>query len=102
MIHLGLFIVGLAVGWGLHLWYCQRRNGCPLWRQLDTGEWVRRLAASGWRTKNGVRHYPRPDHERHPSGAVPIEALDETARSGVPSRLTDTPTTGVANPKRKT
>ena len=100
MIRIALLIVGIVLGWYAHLWYCQRRHGCPLWRQLDTGEWVKRLAVSGWRTKNGVRHHLRPEPERHPT--PPAEALDNGATAAVPSQIKDTPATGVANPRRKT
>ena len=90
-----LLVVGpsaFVLGWLAHGWICMRRNACILWRRLDAREWTEKLKDD----------YLNGRYERHPSGAVPIETLDETARSGVPSRLTDTPTTGVANPKRKT
>ena len=93
----------VAFGWRAHLWYCQRRNGCPIWRQLDTGEWVNRLTSAGWLTKNGKRHFPREERERHPTTEVATpQILDEQRRAGVPSRLDDTPTTDLTNAKRRT
>ena len=100
MIRIALLIVGIVLGWYAHLCYCQRRHGCPLWRQLDTGEWAKRLAVSGWRTKNGVRHHLRPEPERHPT--PPAEALDGRREEGVPLPNTNGVETKPANPKRRT
>ncbi|MGO9663642.1 MAG: hypothetical protein ACLP66_10070, partial [Polyangia bacterium] len=70
---------------------------------LDNGEWVRKLTNTGWLTKNGTRHYPRKDRERHPTTKVVTpQELDEAAKSGVPFKAEDTPTTGMHNPTRRT
>ena len=120
----GVLVVVVALivfGWWGHGWWCMRRNGCPIWRQIDTGEWVRKLTDKGWLTKNGNRHFPREDRERHPTTEIvtprvldemkksgdpwaewrQAPPLDEGPKTGIPLQIKDTPTTGVANPKRR-
>ena len=95
----GIFVIAVAIfigGWLSHLWYCKRRNSCPLWQRDSEEAWLRELA------------------KKYPAGRVasippevwsmwrPAPALDETERAGVPSQIEPTPTTGIANDKRRT
>ena len=105
----GIAVIAVAIfigGWRAHLSFCMRRNGCPIYRQLDTGEWVNRLASEGWHTKNGKRHFPREERETHPTTEVATpqtlaKALDENNKTGIPLPNTNGVTTDVANPKRR-
>ena len=93
-----LLVVGpsaFVLGWLAHGWICMRRNACILWRRLDAREWTEKLKDD----------YLNGRYERPSSGAVPIEAaLDEAARSGVPSTRRDTPSaeTKLESLRRKT
>ena len=90
--------VAAALAWWARGWWCRRANpNCPVWAQERKLIWKAKLR----------KQYPNGSHERHPTpaptpGAVPMAALDNSSRAGIPSRIKDTPTTGVANPKRKT
>jgi hypothetical protein len=83
-----------AIGWHAHLFFCQRRKGCPEWQRANARTWTEALA----------ERYPD-GHERHPTPVVEVEALlDERRRAGVPSQRRDTPSaeTQPSNPRRKT
>jgi hypothetical protein len=86
-----LLAVGFTVGWHAHLWHCQRRRGCPVWREREARKWTDALA------------------RRHPTGETnpwahwkPAPPVDEDKESGAPLERMETPVTGIANPKRKT
>ena len=92
-----LLVVGsgaFVLGWLAHGWICMRQNACFLWRRRDAREWTDELK----------KDYSNGRYERHPSGAVPTEPLDEGDGSGVPSpELGDiTAETSETNPRRKT
>ena len=104
----GIAVIAVAIfigGWRAHLSFCMRRNGCPIYRQLDTGEWVSRMSSEGWTTRNGKRHFPREDRERHPTAEmVTPQLLDKARKSGVPYEKRETPTaeTDLNSPRRRT
>ena len=96
--------VAAALAWWARGWWCRRANpNCPVWAQERKLIWKAKLR----------KQYPNGSHERRPTpaptpapaptpGAVPMARLDNEWRAGIPSQRMDTPTTGVANPKRKT
>ena len=92
---------GLVLGWCAHEWFCMRRNGCLIWIRNDAAEWSKKLKAEGWRTKNGRQHHAREQHQTTQI-ATPQDLLDGMNGEGVPLQRQDTPSTGVANPKRRT
>ena len=75
---------GITFGWYAHLWYCKRRNGCPVWLEEDARDWNVKAELNGW-------------HKRREKAP-----FDNENGKGVPSSIEPTPTTGVANPRRKT
>jgi len=86
-----VFAALIAVGWRLHLWWCQRRMGCPVWIERDARVWTAKLAA----------HDPNGKRERHPTPEAKL--LDEKNGKGIPFQRRETPTaeTDLTNPTRR-
>jgi hypothetical protein len=74
---------GLTVGWNAHLWFCKRRHGCPVWLEEDARAWNPKAELNGWRKRRKKRPFDKP------------------SESGVPSKVENTPTTGMHNPTRR-
>ena len=87
---------GLVVlGWRSHRWWCMRRNGCPEWLEERAKDWDAKAELNGWKKRKVV-----PDEAWRKWAPAP--PLDGENGKGVPSKIENTPTTGVANTKRKT
>jgi hypothetical protein len=86
---------GFAVlGWYAHAWDCRRMNPhCPVWQREREAVWK-----AEWR-----RQHPATRAERHGTTelVIPKDLLDSLPEAGAPLPIESTPTTGVANPRRK-
>jgi hypothetical protein len=101
---------GITVGYYAHLWWCQRRNGCPVWQRKNMKEWSPKAEVNGWRAR---RRKGKGPSERHPTGEVqtqddpwadwrPEAPLDKAKEPGAPLTRIDTPVTDMHNPTRRT
>ena len=94
ILHFLIMLVGCAgsgaLGWYAKGWHCRRMNpSCPDGQPERVEAWK-----AEWRRQN-----PASLVERH--GTTEIATLDNLREAGAPLRIEPTPTTGVANPRRK-
>ena len=92
----------VMLGWRAHRWSCMRRNGCPEWLEERAKDWDVKATLNGWHRRRkksgGGEAKTTGDPWQH---WVPSPPLDEEPKTGVPLQIEPTPTTGVANPRRK-
>jgi hypothetical protein len=89
---------GFAIlGWWARGWHCKQANtACPVWQQERKLIWKAKLR----------KQYPEKPERHHLQRittqiATPKDLLDSVPEAGAPLPIEPTPTTGVANPRRK-
>jgi hypothetical protein len=70
---------------------------CPVWQREREAAWK-----AEWRKQHPATRAERRGTAELATPGLIAKALDEAERAGVPSNIEPTPTTGVANPRRKT